>query len=198
MWLQKSAGILLRAVAAAGVHVGSAWRVAYCRLRDDGITIGRKVHLASGASLRCSDGGTMVLHDGVSIGENSLVLVKGGRLEIGRGSSLGRGGTLCALESVVIGSGCLLAEYVTVRDQDHLFAGSEGLRPGFATTPVRIGDRVWLGAKSTVTRGVEIGDGCVVGANAVVTRSLAPNSLAVGCPARVLRILDRSVPEIVR
>ena len=197
MWLRKSAGTFLRAIAAARVHGGSAWRIACCRLRDDGVLVGRNVHLARGVSLRCMDGGTMVLHDGVSIAENSLVLVRGGRLEIGRGSSLGRGSVVCAMESVVIGDGCLMAEYVTVRDQDHLFAGHEGLRSGFATAAVRIGDRVWLGAKSTVTKGVEIGEGCVVGANAVVTRSLAENSLAAGCPARVLRILDRSIPKSV-
>jgi acetyltransferase-like isoleucine patch superfamily enzyme len=38
-----------------------------------------------------------------------------------------------------------------------------------------------------VLAGVTIADACVVGAGSVVTRSLEPGSIAVGCPARVVR-----------
>ena len=38
-----------------------------------------------------------------------------------------------------------------------------------------------------VLKGVKIGDGCVIGAGSIVTKSLPSNSVAVGCPARVIR-----------
>ncbi len=44
----------------------------------------------------------------------------------------------------------------------------------------------WLGAGVKVMGGVTIGDGCVVGAGAVVTDDLAPYSIAVGVPAKVI------------
>jgi acetyltransferase-like isoleucine patch superfamily enzyme len=53
---------------------------------------------------------------------------------------------------------------------------------------ISIGDDVWIGCGVTVLDGVKIGDGCVVGAGAVVTRTLPNYSLAVGVPARVIRI----------
>jgi acetyltransferase-like isoleucine patch superfamily enzyme len=53
---------------------------------------------------------------------------------------------------------------------------------------VRIGNDVWLGAKVTVLKSVSIGDGAIVGANAVATSDLPPSAVALGIPARVMRI----------
>ena len=55
--------------------------------------------------------------------------------------------------------------------------------------PIRIGDGVWIGGGAIVLPGVTIGDGCVVGAGSVVTRDLPANTLAVGNPARIVRML---------
>ena len=53
------------------------------------------------------------------------------------------------------------------------------------------GDNVWIGAKATILRGVAIGDNAVIGANAVVTKDVPANAVAVGGPARVVRILAK-------
>jgi hypothetical protein len=55
---------------------------------------------------------------------------------------------------------------------------------------VVIGDDVWVGAKATITRGVTIGRGAVVGAHAVVTHDLPAGCVAVGVPARIVRMRD--------
>ncbi|HYU66336.1 MAG TPA: acyltransferase, partial [Jatrophihabitantaceae bacterium] len=57
---------------------------------------------------------------------------------------------------------------------------------GIVKSPVRIGNDVWLGTKTTVVRGVRIGDGAVIGANAVVSRDVPAYGVAVGIPARVV------------
>jgi len=56
-----------------------------------------------------------------------------------------------------------------------------------ARASVRIGDGVWIAASSIVLGGVTIGSGSVVGAGSVVVADLAPGSVAVGNPLRVLR-----------
>jgi acetyltransferase-like isoleucine patch superfamily enzyme len=50
-----------------------------------------------------------------------------------------------------------------------------------------IGNDVWIGANSTILRGVEIGDGAVIGANSIVTKSIPPYAVAVGNPAKVIK-----------
>lgn len=50
--------------------------------------------------------------------------------------------------------------------------------------PVRIGDRVFLGANAVVMMGVTIGDEAVVGAGAVVTKDVPARAVVTGVPAR--------------
>ncbi len=56
--------------------------------------------------------------------------------------------------------------------------------------PVTIGDDCWIGGNAVICPGVTIGNGCVIGSGAVVTKDIPDNSLAVGNPARVIRVLN--------
>lgn len=58
-----------------------------------------------------------------------------------------------------------------------------------AAEPISIGDNVWLGGGAIVLPGVTIGENTVVGAGAVVPEDLPPNVVAVGNPARIVRML---------
>ena len=51
-----------------------------------------------------------------------------------------------------------------------------------------IGHEAYIGAGSFVKRGVTIGDGATVGARSVVTRDIPAYAIAVGSPARVIRL----------
>lgn len=51
-----------------------------------------------------------------------------------------------------------------------------------------IGHEAYVGAGSFVKRGVRIGNGAVIGARSVVTRDIPDYAIAVGAPARVLRL----------
>jgi maltose O-acetyltransferase len=64
-----------------------------------------------------------------------------------------------------------------------------------AARPIDIGNNVWLGGGVIVLPGVTIGDNTVVGSGAVVARDLPANVVAVGNPARVVRLLDRDTAE---
>jgi maltose O-acetyltransferase len=52
--------------------------------------------------------------------------------------------------------------------------------------PVKIGNRVFIGANTTVLMGSNIGDDVIIGAGSVVTGTIPSGSVAVGVPAKVI------------
>ena len=57
-------------------------------------------------------------------------------------------------------------------------------------SPVYIGNNVFIGANSTILRGVTIGDDVTVGANTLVTQDVPPNCLAIGNPLYIKSLED--------
>jgi acetyltransferase-like isoleucine patch superfamily enzyme len=62
---------------------------------------------------------------------------------------------------------------------------------GFPHAPVKIGNNCWIGYGVSIMKGVTIGDNCIIAAKSVVTKSIPPNCMAGGCPARVLKDLNK-------
>ena len=100
-----------------------------------------------------------------------------------------------AAAEVRIGRNVLMASRIYITDHDHGYddpnshIGSQPLR----IAPVWIGDFVWLGESVMVLKGVTIGHHAIIGAGSVVTRDIPPYAIAVGAPARVIRM--RPVPS---
>jgi len=129
-----------------------------------------------------------VIGDDVEIGANTtLTVVKpGGELLIGHNVFISGGCTIAAERYVSIGNDSMLAEMVSVRDHDH-DPSHPPLSGRTLQADVRVGERVWIGAKASIVRGGNVGDDAVIGAHAVVNRPVPSGSLAAGVPARVKR-----------
>lgn len=103
---------------------------------------------------------------------------------------------ITAMEKVSIGRNVLMASKIYISDCTHgSYCGDSSDsnpqinpsdRPLFSS-PVQIGDNVWLGESVSVLPGVTIGEGTIVGANSVVTKSLPPFVIAVGSPAKPIK-----------
>lgn len=52
---------------------------------------------------------------------------------------------------------------------------------------IKIGNHVWIGARSIVLYNTDIGDGSIIGAGCVVKNKIPNNCIAVGTPARVIK-----------
>jgi len=55
------------------------------------------------------------------------------------------------------------------------------------TSPITIGNDVWVGGGASILPGVTLGNNVIVGAGSVVTHSFPDNVIVVGNPARILR-----------
>lgn len=53
--------------------------------------------------------------------------------------------------------------------------------------PIVISDRVWLGNRSTILKGVTIGHDSIIAAGSVVTKNIPENSIAAGVPFKIVR-----------
>jgi acetyltransferase-like isoleucine patch superfamily enzyme len=53
--------------------------------------------------------------------------------------------------------------------------------------PIKIGSRVFIGARCIVLKGVTIGNGAVVGAGSVVVSDVPPGVIVAGNPAMVVK-----------
>jgi len=115
---------------------------------------------------------------------NDHVVTNGDRCLIGRRSSI-----VAHLE-VVIDDDVFFGPNVYVTDQNHAVDDLDlpiG-RQSAPERPVRIGAGSWIGTNAVVLPGVTIGRGVAVGAASVVTTDLPDHAIAVGSPARVVRI----------
>ena len=88
---------------------------------------------------------------------------------------------------VHIGDDVLLAPRVGIYTSNHAIHPEERAAGACFAKPVRIGNRVWVGAGVHINPGVTIGDGAIIGSGSVVTSDIPPNVIAVGIPCKVLR-----------
>ena len=132
----------------------------------------------------------ITIGSGTFIGRNTILSCKDGDIAIGDGANLGFNCEVFSASRVEIGSQALLAAYTYVIGGDHQPDDPDRpvLEQSRSSTGVRIGPGVWLGAGAKIMDGVDIGEAAIVGAGAVVRESIPPRSVAVGVPARVVRV----------
>lgn len=93
---------------------------------------------------------------------------------------------------ITIGKGALL--HRNLRILTHDFVTRTFLKKYGEFVPcsgkVSIGENVWIGMNCTCLKGADIGDNCIIGYGSVVMGKIPPNSVAAGCPAKVICTLD--------
>ena len=93
---------------------------------------------------------------------------------------------------VTIGDNCYFNKNFTLLTHDwvtrvFIYSGGEFLP---SSGRVTIGNNVSTGYNVTILKGVTIGDNVFIGANSVVTKDIPSNSIAVGCPCKVVMSLN--------
>jgi len=115
-----------------------------------------------------------------------------GDVEIGSRTIIGVGNVI--IGPVSIGNEVMMAQNIVVSGLNH---GYEDVTISPAKQKVIckkivIEDDVWIGANSVITAGVKLGKHCVVGAGSVVTKDVPEFSIAVGNPAKVVKLYNHT------
>ncbi len=133
--------------------------------------------------------GTMTIGERVRLDSTvatlELVTLPGGHLEIADNVFINYGSSLVSSARVSVGRDCLIGTHVMVMDCD--FHRVEDKVWDTTGAPVVLEERVWLGNRSIVLKGVTIGHDAVVAAGSVVTKDVPPRTVVAGVPARVVR-----------
>jgi maltose O-acetyltransferase len=148
---------------------------------------GRRITLAG--SPKVVNQGTMTFGERVrldsTVAKLELVVMPGGHLEVGNNVFVNYGSSLVSSKHVKIGDDVLIGTHVMVMDCD--FHRVEDKSWDTSGEPIVLEDRVWLGNRSMVLKGVTVGHDAVVAAGSVVTRDVPPRTVVAGVPAKVVR-----------
>jgi acetyltransferase-like isoleucine patch superfamily enzyme len=91
-------------------------------------------------------------------------------------------------KKVIIGEDCMLAEEIIIRTGDsHPIFDANTKQLINHGKDVIIKNKVWIGTRSQILKGVEIDDHAIVGAGSVVTQSVKARSIVAGNPAKLIK-----------
>ena len=119
------------------------------------VCIDNRGSLSLGAKVRAHTGTRISVRAGASV-------------QIGNDVAFSYNCLITAHEKVIIGNGCEIGPGVMMFDHDHNVNGHSIKEKKYKSSPIIIGNNVWIGANVIILRGAHIGDDCVVAAGTIV------------------------------
>lgn len=123
-----------------------------------------------------------IIRDKVSIGDNCVIMM-GAVINIG--AEIG--------ERTMIDMNVVIGGRAMIGSDCHIGAGAviAGVIEPPSAEPVRIGNKVLIGANAVVLEGVKVGDGSIIAAGSVVISDVKENSVVAGVPAKFIKNVDK-------
>jgi len=174
----------------ARINIKKRGRVVFDNNKSS-LYIGVHFSTANGATLDIYEGGRLNISKSVGIHRGTKVVVReNAELKIGASSFINENSRILCRKKISIGHNTSIGWSTTLTDTD-----SHGIYiDGKVTNPdaeLTIGNKVWVCANTTITKGTTIEDNCIVGSNSlVIGKLLKSNTIYAGNPLRIIRNFD--------
>jgi acetyltransferase-like isoleucine patch superfamily enzyme len=127
---------------------------------------------------------------GTTVSESTTVFAPfytnfGRFISIGKNVFINHACSFLDMGGITIEDGALIGPRVNLVTENHPLSANE--RSSLLTGPIRIRQKAWIGAGTTILPGVSIGQNAVVAAGAVVTKDVADNTIVGGIPAKFIK-----------
>lgn len=169
-----------------------AWQIATEKIRETLLlSVWRSALGSCGHGTRISPGIKLVLPRKIHLGRECYLAARvhlttesnEAELKIGDRAFVNSGSRIDFTGGVKIGDDFLASEDVLIFTHDHLPDDFNKKK----SSPLEVGNRVWVGARAIVLPSVRrIGSNVVIGAGSVVTSEIADSVIVAGNPARVV------------
>ena len=126
------------------------------------------------------------------IGENSIVynqltVVRPKNVKIGKNVTVMNGALMMSAGGITLEDNVLIAANVQLISNNH----DPYDRYVITCKPILIKEGAWVGAGATILPGVTVGKHAIIGANSVVSKDIPDYAVAVGCPVKVIKYLEK-------
>ena len=143
-----------------------------------------------------SGNGKIIIGDNVKIGNRNTWILTPNLYEcpeliIGSNTTINYKVGISVECKVEIGNNCLIAgECILFDNNSHSIYNKDNRKiTREDVAPIKIEDKVWIGMRSMILKGVTIGMGSVVAAGSVVTKDVPSMTIVGGNPAKILKKL---------
>lgn len=174
----------------------------YLQIRFKHVKWAKGIEIRGGISIKIHKSSVLSIGDNCIFNSNSkfnlvginkkvtIAVSKNSELVIGRNCGFS-GTSIYAASKIVIGDYCNFGGNVFIWDTDfHPLDYAERRvhnAEKIKSSPVIIGDDVFVGANSIILKGVKIGTRSIIGAGSVVTKDIPADEIWAGNPARYIR-----------
>lgn len=148
--------------------------------------------------------GKLVFKGPISFPHGTYIHVaKNGVLQFGtKGTLIGTNTKIMCFDNIEIGDSARITWDCQIYDTSFHYVETEGAI-GKLTAPIKIGNNVWVGNNTTITKGVRVPDYSIITSHSLVNKDLeqyGEHCLFAGCPASlkrrsVTRVFDETIEK---
>lgn len=134
-------------------------------------------------------GGNVIFLGRASIGSGCYIDCSRGSLQIGNNFRATGFATILTSNKITFGADCLVSWDTLIMDTDahSIYLLENDSKPINPSKPIMVGDKVWVGARATILKGVTIKNSSIIASNCCVTKDIEEGAIVASTNQKVIK-----------